>query len=68
MVLAALYLPRLKRRSTACWMRRRAGWNRAATARVAPATAQLGGSALSPPNSWPKDQDDAGVDAAEQER
>ena len=35
-VLAALYLRRLKRRSTACWMRRRAGWNSAATAKVAP--------------------------------
>src|SRR5215216_1384697 len=42
MVLAALYLRRLKRRSTTAWMRRWAGWNRAATARVAPATAQLG--------------------------
>jgi hypothetical protein len=34
-VLAPSYLCRLKRRSTACWMRWRAGWNRAATARVA---------------------------------
>jgi hypothetical protein len=42
-VLAALYLRRLKRRSTTAWMRRRAGWNSAATARVAPATSQLGG-------------------------
>src|SRR4029453_2245249 len=34
MVVAVLYLRRLKRRSTTCWMRRRAGRNRAATARV----------------------------------
>jgi hypothetical protein len=31
------------------WMRRRAGWNRAATAKVAAATAQLGGSPPTPP-------------------
>jgi hypothetical protein len=47
-------LAALKRRSTTCWMRRRAGWNKAATARVAPATAQLGGWSLTPPNSWPR--------------
>jgi hypothetical protein len=48
-----LYLRRLKRRSTIAWMRRRAGWNSAATVRVAPATAQLGGWAPRPPNSCP---------------
>src|SRR5215217_3667284 len=36
-----------------CWMRRRASWNRTATARVAPATTQLGGSSPMPPNSCP---------------
>jgi hypothetical protein len=54
MVLAAWYLRRLNRRSTAAWMRRRAGWNRAAAARVAPATDQLGSSPPTPPNSWPR--------------
>jgi hypothetical protein len=39
MVWAALYLRRLKRRSTAAWTRRRAGWNSAATTRVEAATA-----------------------------
>jgi hypothetical protein len=52
MVLAASYRCRLNRRSTTAWMRRRAGWNSAATARVAPAT-QLGVSAPSPPNTCP---------------
>ena len=50
-VLTALYLRRLNRRSTTAWMRRRAGWNSAATAQVAPATAQLGGSSVTPPNT-----------------
>ncbi len=52
-VVAASYLRRLKRRSTTAWVRRRAGWNSAATARVAPATAQLGGLPPTPPNSCP---------------
>jgi hypothetical protein len=48
-VLAASYLRRLKRRSTSAWMRRRAGWNRVATAKVAAATTRLD----SLPRSWP---------------
>ena len=41
MVRAASYRRRLKRRSTASWTRRRAGWKAAAAARVAAATARL---------------------------
>ena len=48
-------------------MRHRAGWNKAATARVAPATAQLGGWAPIPPN-LPKHQHYTGVDGAQQGR
>src|SRR6266540_146050 len=48
-VRAASYRRRLKRRSTACWMWRRAGWNAAATARVAVATTR----GESRPSSWP---------------
>jgi len=51
MVLAVLYLRRLKRRSTACWMRRRAGRKTAAAARVAAAASQLGGSVPTPATS-----------------
>jgi hypothetical protein len=47
-------------------MRRRAGWNKAATARVAAATAQLGVSA-DPPGQLPQDQDRGGVQSAEQD-
>ena len=43
MVVAAWYLRRLKRRSTAAWIRWRAGRNTAAAARVTAATSQLGG-------------------------
>ena len=41
MTRAASWRRRLKRRSTAAWMRRRAGWNTAATPRVAAATTRL---------------------------
>src|SRR5512132_4697773 len=69
-VLAASYLRRLKRRSTTAWMRRRAGWNNAVTARVAPATAQRVGQPLhllaldalsaTPPNDQrPRGREDA---------
>src|SRR5829696_2670933 len=53
-VLIASYLRRLKRRSTTAWMRCRTGWNRVAMVRVAPAMAQLGGSLLTSPKSWPR--------------
>jgi hypothetical protein len=54
----------LKRRSTACWTRRRAGWNAAATVRTAAATARL--------ESWGSSQPSPGthraVAGAEQQR
>jgi hypothetical protein len=49
-VRAASYRRRSKRRSTTAWMRRRAGWNAAATARVAVATTR----GESRPSSWPR--------------
>ena len=64
MVWAASWRRRLKRRSTPCWMRRRAGWKTAATARVAAATTRL----ESWPRSWPSPEHDRGVAAGQQQR
>jgi hypothetical protein len=46
-------------------MRRRAGWKRAAAARVAAAIAQFGGVLPMPPDSLDQDQDNPGVDGGE---